>query len=270
MSGGVGGPASPPARGLSWMFVATFANGGSTAFAKLLASGSRVELLHETGEGQWLSPQLTDGGQAYGAIAVDYAMLRESWTGELAGRRRPCIVVEKSPPNLIRMRDLLLAFAPMPTYLVRLTRDPFAVCSSWDKRYSPAHLAAEWGAPTGGIEKGSDDWFEALGRLYAERAQAMAALEDVAAITLRYEDLTADPAAAVARLGTAIPLLDDVDPAARIQVKDYPPATLTDKNAQAIARLTERQCDAIGRGLRGAEDALGALGYASTTHRVPA
>ena len=270
MSGGVNAAASPSTQGLNWLFVATFANGGSTAFAKLLASGSRVELLHETGEGQWLSPQLTDGGQAYGDIAIDYAMLRRSWTEELAGRRRPCIVVEKSPPNLIRMRELLRAFAPMPTTLVRLTRDPLAVCSSWDKRYSPAHLATEWGAPTGGMEQGSAEWFEALGRLYAERASAMAALHDVATATLRYEDLAADPAAALAGLAERIPLLDDVDPAAQIQVKDYPPAPLTDKNAQAIARLTEQQCDAIRRGLRGAEDALGALGYASTIHGVPA
>ncbi len=254
--------ADPAVTGAEWLFVATFANGGSTALAKLLVSAPSAELLHEHGEAQWLVPGMTAQGQPYDpATPIDWGDVRRIWLEELRGKRRPCIVVEKSPPNLVRMREMLAAFSDMPTTLLRLTRDPYAVCASWAKRYTPDLLAAEWGAPTAGLDPHGAPFFEELGRMYGTRARLMDDLGDVTDLSVSYEELAADPGAALAPLIGRMPLFAGLDPSAEIAIKDYPAQPLVDMNAGQAARLTARQRDAIARGLQPFRDAVAAIGY---------
>ena len=254
--------ATPPVAGAEWLFVATFANGGSTALAKLLVSAPGAVMLHESGEAQWLVPAMTADGQAYDPeTSFDWDEVRRIWLGELENKPQPSVVVEKSPPHLVRMRKVLAAFADMPCVLVRLTRDPYAVCASWAKRYSPAKLASDWGAPTAGLDPEDAAYFEQLGCLYGERARYMVEFDDVTDLTLSYEDLAEDPAAALAPLVERLPLLAQVDPEAKIAIKDYPPQRLENMNARQIARLTPDQRGAVATGLAPYGDAIAELGY---------
>jgi len=253
---------APPVTGAEWLFVATFANGGSTALAKLLVSAPSAVLLHENGEAQWLVPHMTAQGQAYDAgIAIDWPAVRRIWLDELRKKQQPCVVVEKSPPHLVRMRALLSAFADMPMTLLRLTRDPYAVCASWAKRHSPDDLAADWGAETRGLNPESAVYFERLGALYGHRARLMVELGDVTDVTVSYERLAADPHAALAPLIERLPLLANLDPDAEISIKDYPPQRIANMNKRQIAWLTADQTHAISRGLTPYESAVNALGY---------
>lgn len=253
---------APAVGGAQWLFVATFANGGSTALAKLLVSAPSAVMLHENGEAQWLVPEMTAQGQPYDpATPIDWNNVRRIWLDELRSKGRPCIAVEKSPPHLVRMRGLLATFSDMPATVLRLTREPYAVCASWAKRYSPDELAADWGAPTAGLDPQGPQFFEELGRMYGWRAKLMDDLRDVTDLCVSYEDLAADPAAALAPLMERMPLFAGLDPSAEIAIKDYPPQALVDMNARQVARLTLVQREAITRGLQPFRQAVAAIGY---------
>ena len=255
-------PWQPEQGAVQWLFVATFANGGSTALAKLLVSSPDAAMLHSEGEGQWLVPQLAGAGQRYDAdVPIDWGKVRSVWMHEIRVKRRPCVVVEKSPPNLVRLRPILAAFADMPATVLRFTRDPYAVCASWSKRYTPGKLARDWGEQTQAMAPESNAFFAALGGIWGNRAALMVELADVTDLTLRYEDLVADPGAALAPLKARISLLAKVRADAQLSVKDYRPQGLADMNGDVVARLTSAQIDAISAGLAPHRASVAALGY---------
>lgn len=256
-------PWTPPAGSVHWFFIATFPNGGSTALADLLASAGAGVKLSPSGEGQWLVPELTAGRHRWDPCApVDWSRVRRIWLHAVRRQaRRPCVVIEKSPPMMVRMREALHAFSDMPCRLLRFSRDPFAVCSSWASRYNPQLLARAWDEPTSHLTAGSPAFFRALGDIYGRRAVVMHQLAEIADASLSYEDLTAAPAAALAKISSMEPLLADANPETRVVVKDYAPQTLRNMNQRQIDALSVAQIAAISEGLRPYADAVEALGY---------
>jgi hypothetical protein len=255
--------------GLSWLFVATLPNSGSTALAGLLDSAPRAVRLTARGEGQWLVPEMCAPGRRWDpAAALDLGRVRRVWVrrareaGADAGAR---LVIEKSPPNLCRFRPLLAAFAGMPVRALRFTRDPYAVCASWARRYPPAKIARDWApelTPALAGRLGDETaFYQALGAICGQRMRLLAGLEDCVDADLSYEALTADPVAAAAMLVAAFPLLAGLDPEAAVAVKDYAPQRLRNMNAAQLAALTPRQVAAITDGLRPHAAAVTALGY---------
>ena len=255
--------------GLAWLFVATLPNSGSTALASLLDSAPGAARLHPRGEAQWLVPELVAPGTRWNpAAAVDLGLVRAVWldralalgptAGPVAGRR---LVVEKSPPNLCRFRAVVGAFSDMPVHVVRFTRDPYAVCASWARRYDPAKVAAVWDAPLP-AEGGARPSCATLGDICGRRMAMLAALADISDADVAYENFADDPTAALAGLVTAIPALAGADPRAVVAVKDYAPQVVRNMNADQVARLTAREIAAIGAGLRPYAAAVAALGYA--------
>ncbi len=254
---------SEPTRGISWLFIATLPNAGSTALARLLLTGSSVTTLGQNGEGQWLTFDARQPSKRWDPAAkIDYAAMRTLWLEHISSRSSgKSLVIEKSPPNLVRMQQVLEAFGDMPLRLMRLTRDPYAVCASWAKRYGPARVASDWAEATGSMAQGSAEFFTALGRIYGERLQRLTALKDRSSFDLRYEDLTQDPVSALAPLKQAEPLLGDIDAGAKLAVKDYEPRPLENMNNRQISKLTAEQIDGISAGLRPFADQLPAFGY---------
>lgn len=248
---------------LSWLFVATLPNSGSTALAGFLDSAPRAVKLAPDGEGQWLVPELSAPARRWDpATPVDYALVRAVWVDRaLRAGPGPLLVIEKSPPNLCRFRALLAAFDDMPTTVLRFTRDPYAVCASWSKRYRPQALARQWD-PDLGARMGSEaDYFRTLGAICGERMALLAGLGDLGGIDIAYERLTDSPEAAIAALTAAVPLLAGVDAGATVKVKDYAPQGLENMNAAQTARLTPAQIAEISRGLAPHAAAIEALGY---------
>ena len=257
------GLANDTSDGLSWLFVATLPNAGSTALAQLLLTGSRVTTLEENGEGQWLTFDARQPSKRWKSRArINYGAMRTLWLDRLSDRKsRRMLVIEKSPPNLVRMRRVLETFDDMPTRLIRLTRDPYAVCASWAKRYGPSRVAEDWGEPTGEMVWGSREFFTALGRIYGERLKRLAELKRRSSFDLRYEDLTADPVSALEPLKQSEPLLADIDASAKLAVKDYEPRPLENMNERQIGKLTSAQIAGISAGLQPFAEHLPAFGY---------
>ncbi|KHK92864.1 sulfotransferase family protein [Novosphingobium malaysiense] len=254
-----------PIAGLEWLFVANLPNSGSTALAMLLSTAPGATTLTDNGEAQWLMPRLSKGIERWNPEReIDYAMLRSVWID--AARRRGvganALVVEKSPSNIVRLRALTETFSDMPVHTIVLTRDPYAVCASWAKRYPPAKLGRDWDARFVDMEADSEDLFEALGALYGARAQTLQACREIAQIVISYEELTEDPDRTVARLTAAIPRLAGMNSGAQVRVKDYAPQELSNMNAAQTARLSPAQRGAITRGLMPYRAVIETQGYA--------
>jgi hypothetical protein len=256
-------PWNPPAGSVHWLFVATFPNGGSTALAQLLASADSAVTLTGNGEGQWLVPHLLRPGRRWEAsMPVNWPHVRRIWLHNVRRRNKlPCVVIEKSPTTMVRMRQAMQAFSDMPCRLLRFSRDPYAVCSSWASRYGPRRIAHGWGEPTGNMAADSPAFFRVLGDIYGRRARVLHELADVADATISYEDLTRDTSAALDLIGSIEPLLADASAEAQLKVKDYAPQPLRNMNDRQIAVLSDQQIAAIGEGLLPHADAVAALGY---------
>jgi hypothetical protein len=249
---------------LSWLFVATLPNSGSTALAGLLDSAPRTVRLTARGEGQWLLPEMCAPGRRWDPAApLDLGRVRRVWSRHArAGLALgPRLVIEKSPPNLCRFRALLDAFADMPVGVLRFTRDPYAVCASWARRYPPAKIVVDWAPELAGRIDGEEAFFRALGAICGQRMRLLAGLEDCSDLDLSYEALTADPAASASALAGAFPLLSGLDPQVSVAVKDYAPQRLRNRNAEQVAALSPRQLAAITDGLEPHAAAVMALGY---------
>ena len=253
---------------LSWLIVLTFPNGGSTAFARLLLSARGTVALHRNAEGQWLLPELSaDSIRWNRSLPFDKSRLRTVWTAEAERAwQQSCpdasdpLVIEKSPPNMCRHAQIRDALAGMPTHLAVLTRDPYATCASWNRRYGRR------GAPPGSTtpDDGTCDevaHFETLGTLWLQRARMLLDALPSAITSIAYEDLTRDPQAALAPLVKALPVLRGVHYEAPLRVKDYAPQTLRNFNEVQRALLKEHHVAAISRALRRDRSLVEALGY---------
>lgn len=260
----VRGAGKKPAEGLEWLFVANLPNSGSTALAMLLSTAPGATTLTDNGEAQWLMPELCSGIRRWDpARKIDYAKLRSVWIDAACHRDigANALVVEKSPPNIVRLRKIVETFADMPVHVIVLTRDPYAVCASWAKRYPPSKLGHEWDTRFLHMEADSEELFEALGALYGERARTLESCRDIAEAVISYEDLTEDTERTVAKLGDAIPRIAAMNSKAQVRVKDYVPQRLRNMNAVQTARLSAAQRSAITRGLSPYREFIAAQGY---------
>lgn len=256
----------PPSNdGLEWLFLATLPNAGSTATAKWLETAENVFTLHRRGEGQWLVPQMCcDRGRKWQPdLELDYELIRAVWMHHAKKRSGGAgIILEKSPPNLVRMERLIETFSDMPVTLFVLTRDPLAVCASWAKRYPPQNLWRMW-LPVGseGLVDTEEGYYRTLGRLCGQRMADLAELTKSAACVLSYERLTQEPAAALGEVRAALPSLGAVEVDANVSVKDYQPQVLRNMNQEQIATLSHHQRDLVVEGLSPYREAVAALGY---------
>lgn len=216
---------APDPSSVPLLFICGLHRSGTSALARLLATSPHVRGLSGTGvfedEGQHLQPVLTTatahGGPGLFAFDPGSHLTEQSpladeqvarrvldawlpyWHLEedesLAwGSRDDLVVVEKSPPNLVRTRLLQAAF-PNARFLV-LLRHPGVVTVStgcWRPQLAAATLLRHWVC--------------AHRRFEAD----VTSLRHV--FRIRYEDLVADPAGSLEALGTELEVLGPFDAA---------------------------------------------------------
>lgn len=248
---------------LEWLLILTMPNSGSTALGKLLMTAKAAVALTEGCEGHWLVPSMSYSRNRWDENYIpSMERVRARWMWKLwqTANGSPRLVIEKSPPNMLRIDELRAALSPMKSHTVILVRDPYAVCESWHRRYGKKRLAK---SPIPELAQVDDEmeYFKILGEYWARRWTCLAKQERDALCVVRYEDLVADPDNVVARLASKIPLLSDVATEALVAVKDYEPQTLRNMNDQQIAALSKDQIAAISSGLKGATNAIISLGY---------
>lgn len=236
----------------AWAFICACSNSGTTLLNDMLGQHPDIGTIDP--EGQFWTERLPKavGGPEERLWAlrlehyamdehaqVDAAMVKRDWARGFNDPHRT-VLLEKSPPNAVRMRWLQRHFEPAS--FLCIVRNGYAVAEG---------IARKTGHP---IETTARQWAEANARMKQDFARVERGL------WIRYEDLAADPRATMERIASFL----DVDPeplrqaaAARHAVFGVE-SEVVDMNAQSLARLTDAQRAAIEDA---AGDALAEHGY---------
>ena len=118
------------------LLLLTQPNSGSTAMADFVSKSEAVCKLHDRYGGQWLVPGLCDNDRWYEDKFINYDSVRFCWHSKLSKiniKRKYKYVFEKSPPNLVRFKEIINMFEK--TTVVVTNRNPFATIASQFHRY---------------------------------------------------------------------------------------------------------------------------------------
>ena len=249
-----------------WLIILTMPNTGSTALAQLLLSAPDTVSLNALAEGYRILPEMAAPPARWRAdLPIDYDRARTLWlqaVRERAGEgcSQSPLVVEKSPSNLVRYKAILQMLSGMKTSLALLTRDPYATCASWNKRYDETQVTTVWGRETS--EKSEENaYFVTLAELWVARLELLAEARASGGHWIRYEDFTSRPDRMAAELSDAIGRPVVADPQARIVVKDYNRQKVVNMNDKQVGMLSEQAKDAIASVLIKQTDLLTSFGY---------
>lgn len=203
----------------SYLFVLCPPYSGSTLLWKLLGTSQNVSTLPD--EGQFL-PELADimrdkpwdPGQI-----LPWPEIKAVW--ESYWDMGKPVLLEKSPPNLIRTRDILAHFQPVK--FVVMVRNPYAQSEGLMRRN-------QWT-----VKRAANFSMMCL------RTQLRNARDLDNALVLTYESLVQNPMQVCRQLVQFMPQLDDMDHAASFEVHSIDGSLnrpITDLNAKKIAALS--------------------------------
>jgi len=237
-----------------FLFLMTPPYSGSTALSQVLNSGNGSCLLQFRGEGQWLCPGLVRA--AWNDTPVEWDSVRTVWLNQVAKTAslvgRIDLVIEKSPPNLVRMNHFCKVF---PNHqLVAFNRNPFAQISSRFFRHHRADIGGE--KRTEILSTFATDWVNRSG--YVKDL-----IQQHDCVWFTYEEFCRDPDEYVARICEVEPALTQIDTSRAIKVKDYQAQGIVNQNQKQIAKLTNEDLAAISAVLSKNEETLQFFRYTS-------
>ncbi|MGZ8435217.1 MAG: sulfotransferase family protein [Candidatus Binatia bacterium] len=248
---------SPLVSDPTFIFIITPPYSGSTALAQVLNSAHRSTLIQKRGEGQWLVPGMCQADRWNPDKYIDWKSVKAVWSSRIrfieehVGKVN--VVIEKSPPNLVRTDRLLETFPKHK--IVAFNRNPYASCASVLYRVHD------------GRDKSKDERTEIIRRLAAtwvfRSGWLKKQIETYSPIHFTYENFCNDPEAAVKRITDDFPELIGIDTTRAIKVKDYRLQGISNQNERQIGNLSESERSVIGAALRSHEELLQFFGYTS-------
>ncbi|MCA8949212.1 MAG: sulfotransferase [Planctomycetes bacterium] len=235
-------PAATDGDAPTYLFVLCPPYSGSTLLWNLVSTSEAVSALPT--EGQFLPEvaELMRHEPWNRDRELPWPRIKAVWDAHWDHRKS--VLVEKSPPNIIRTADIVAHFQPV-AFLV-MVRDPYAHCEGLMRRngWSP-ELAAEFAVRC--LEQ-----------------QDRNARELAPALRITYEQLAGDPDATARRIEAFLPRLGRLDTGRRFRihaVDGYVERGIEDLNATKIARLSTAERDAITTVLRRVPEAMRVWGY---------
>ena len=241
----------------TFLFIITPPYSGSTALTQVLNSAHHSTLLQKRGEGQWLVPGMCQADRWNPDKYIDWKSVKAVWSSKIrfieehVGKIN--VVIEKSPPNLVRTDRLLETFPKHK--MVAFNRNPYASCASILYRVHD------------GKNKSNDERLEIIRRLAATWAFRSAWLkkqiDTYSPIHFTYENFCNDPEGIVKNITDQFSELIGIDTTRAIKVKDYQLQGISNQNERQIGNLSESERSVIGEALSSHEDLLQFFGYTS-------
>ena len=225
-----------------FVFILTPPYAGSTAIAKYLATSPNIGLLRKNGEGQTLVPGIQRNWNT--DARIDGGSIRSTWLNryqEINSDGRIKIIVEKSPPNMVRI-DALRSLFRETTCLVN-NRDPVAFCSSTFFRNTPDLRQLNETDRLNALHKTALAWIH-RSNILKEYSSA----HQVAAFS--YEQFCDSPQSlqAIFEKATGKAIQPDENPI--LKIKDYQPSGIENKNQGQVERLSKIEIETVVNTLR--------------------
>lgn len=238
-----------------FLFIVTPPFSGSTAIAELLHSSPLVTFLQERAEGQWLVPGLCADARWDPNLAVDYTSVQAVWLKrwQLRHAADPAlrVVVEKSPPNMVRLEALAALFGD--TSFLANNRDPYANCASILYRMHDGTNAAA-GQREQQLRTLAGHWLRRSAKI-----RELVSRLDIPLLT--YEQFCDEPVSILGKLNLPPGVAATIDVQAQVRVKDYPMQGIANQNQRQIALLQDAEIAAISAVLAPQQELLDYFGY---------
>jgi hypothetical protein len=238
-----------------FLFIFTLPYSGSTVLAKLLNTSCRSMVLHPKAEGQWLIKEMVGRDRWNPKTKMPWAQIKAVWMEKyrMVNTLVDCIdiVIDKSPPNLIRADQVIHHF-PGCSYFA-FYRNPYANCSSVFYRNYPVDRLSK-DERLSSMRKLTQAWVN-----WSERLSSI--VEKYEMLNFSYEYFCANVEAAIEKVRSVCPELGFIDPGAKVVVKDYEPQEIANMNEKQISRLSPADLQVITSELCKNETLLKQLGY---------
>ena len=237
-----------------FVFILTLPYAGSTSIAKYLATSPNTGLLRTNGEGQKLVPGLHRNWSVNSKF--DGESVRSTWLNRYQENNHDGgfkIIVEKSPPNMVRI-DALRALFSKTTCLVN-NRDPVAFCSSTFFRNAPKVEQLDEASRLRKLQKYAVSWVE-KSHMLREYATAQSLM------TFSYEQFCESPQSlkTLFEEATGETINPEKDPL--LDIKDYPRSRIENKNKDQVSRLSQKEIEVVVETLRRHSALTSFFGYA--------
>ena len=222
-----------------FLFIITPPDAGSTPFAKILNNSYGTAFLQKKGEGQWLIPGMCEADRWDREKRINWKSVRSVWLERIEFIRSLVqhveLIIEKSPPNLIRIDQLIEIF---PNHsLIAFNRNPYANCSSiLYRNHDPKNKSEKEVIRI--VSKIAHNWL--LRSRWIKKW-----IDEMALSYFTYEKFCADPTSCISKLAANQPVFQTVDIDKTIKVKDYKMQGIVNYNAKQIVKLTQKEVDAI-------------------------
>ena len=222
---------------------------GSTLLNQILSSSRAVSANHDKGtrEGQKL-PFVREVMYDIGgikrwdeALDFDWEFIKKEWM-KYWDITRP-ILLEKSPPNIIRTQSIQNFFKP--TYFIVFYRNPYAQCESIIRKYNATPIEAAK---------------KTIRRLTYQKNN-LESLRNT--LQLSYEELTENPEQTILRFRAWLPELSDINIDQKFSAHNFKnkKMRITNLNDEKISKLTSKQVKGINSIFEEQEEILSFFGY---------
>jgi hypothetical protein len=226
-----------------FVFIIAPPNSGSTALSELLNTSHRTMKLHVSGEGQWLIPGLCEPPRWDPNKEVNYKSVKAVWLNrfQIEKQKTPSVdvVIEKSPPNMVRIESLLTQFHNYS--LIANNRNPYAMCSSILYRYNNAEEI--------GLDKRKNVLRKIANKWLARSKNIRELIKQLNIPLLTYEQFCQDPSSLLSILKVPNGVSETMNLQARVRVKDYTPQVISNQNDRQISKLTNEEVEHISAAL---------------------
>ena len=238
-----------------FFFLITPPNSGSTAIAKFMDSSPRTMTLTPNGEGQWLVPGLSAGDRWNADKKIDYQSVKSVWLNAYQEKKLTShevdVVIEKSPPNMMRIVDLASQFSDVS--MLANNRDPYANCSSRLYRYNK-----EKDINSSRRETILTD----LAEVWLRRSRLIREIAENAGVpVLTYEQFCENPSLLLDMVSLPEGVAETISLNAQVKVKDYAVQSIVNQNDRQISDMTSDDIKVLGKVLGREEALLDYFGY---------